>query len=224
MKKQKSGYSQEEERCLLTRLLIHCPDRPSEIGLFHGMIGYAIAIADYSRFRRMRFLEAVADMLVEKALGRITTVTPVGLADGLAGIGWGIEYLISKGFIKGDGSDILPDLDRKLMLTDISRFEDNSTEEGLKGILHYVAFHVSNARKNGRTVFDERYLASLRERAKSSDDREIKNLVKNIDGDAEYSHKILNFVAKDSLNENSLSLVDGISGILETIIMEPTAP
>ena len=56
---------------------------------------------------------------------------PVTFMDGLTGIGWCIQYLISKHLEYGNADDILEELDNAVMRYNPFRFNDYSFESGL---------------------------------------------------------------------------------------------
>lgn len=215
-------FSREDR--LLHSLLLHCGDVAGNTGLLHGMTGYAVALAALSRARRLKRLEDVAGMLMEKVFEGVTDVTPPGLGYGLAGIGWGMEYLIQSGFVKGSGAVILGGLDRQLMLTDVGRMADRSLERGLEGILHYVAAHVQGARRQGEDVFDSRYLRAVTDRAMLSGDAESRELAECIAGEREYTMDPLRFIDRGRIRKRGsdglkdLSLAGGVAGELLLIM------
>lgn len=98
--------------------------------------------------------------LVDSVMDQLTTTVSIDFANGLSGIGWGIEYLIQNNYMKGCGADILQNLDERIMQFDVTRFKDWSLEKGLLGILHYVLYHLQGANKSGSSVFDDSYLDS----------------------------------------------------------------
>lgn len=217
-------FSREER--LLHRLLLHGADVAGNAGLLHGMTGFAVTLASWSRARRLRRIEDEAGMLIDKVFSGVTDVTPPGLGYGLAGIGWGMEYLIQHGFVKGSGARILLNLDRQLMQTDVARLTDESLERGLEGIMHYVAAHLRGARIQGEAVFDSRYLESLVNRAAASRNPGIMALAECIRGERDYTMDPLRFVNAGRIrgrradDVRDLSLAEGVAGELLLLIKE----
>lgn len=68
-------------------------------GLLNGKMGIAIFFYHYSRYSDNKNYEEYAGELIDEIYSEINTNTPVNLADGLIGIGWGIEYLVQSGFV-----------------------------------------------------------------------------------------------------------------------------
>ena len=155
MRYNKSNYAifTKEEK-MLNRLILHANDVPSAIGLLDGKMGIALVLAHYARCRGKKKLEHAADFLVESVMNQLTKTVSIDFANGLSGIGWGIEYLIQNNYMKGCGADILQNIDERIMQFDVTRFKDWSLEKGLLGILHYVLYHLQGANKSGSSVFD----------------------------------------------------------------------
>ena len=81
---------------------------------------------------------------------------PLDFANGLTGIGWGVEYLIQKGFQKGVGVEICEAIDAKLMAVNLRRVHDLSLETGIEGWLHYIMAHAQGAKLQRREAFEWR--------------------------------------------------------------------
>src|SRR5215475_16042885 len=52
--------------------------------------------------------------LLDELSGNIGNVKGLGFADGLAGIGWGIEWLVQNNYVDANTDEILEDLDDEL--------------------------------------------------------------------------------------------------------------
>ncbi len=63
------------------------------IGLMHGKMGISIFFFHLSRKTGKQIYEDYAGELIDEIYDDINTSTPVDFENGLAGIGWGIEYL-----------------------------------------------------------------------------------------------------------------------------------
>ncbi|MGE5458043.1 MAG: hypothetical protein ACM3RX_06790 [Methanococcaceae archaeon] len=81
------------------------------LGLLNGKMGIEIFFYHYFRYTRNKIFEEYADELIDETYSEINFNTPVNLADGLTGIGWGIEYLVNKGFVQADTDDALSEID-----------------------------------------------------------------------------------------------------------------
>jgi len=72
------------------------------IGLMHGKMGISIFLFQLARQTKNQIYEDYAGELIDEIYEEITTNTPVDFENGLAGIGWGIEYLVQNKFIEAD--------------------------------------------------------------------------------------------------------------------------
>ena len=213
--KNKCAIFTKEEK-MLNHLILHANDVPNAIGLLDGKMGIALVLAHYARCSRKKKIEHAADFLVENVMNQLTTTVSIDFANGLSGIGWGIEYLIQNNYMKGRGADILQNIDERIMQFDVTRFKDWSLEKGLLGILHYVLYHLQGANKSGSSVFDDSYLASWKS---VLEDNELlynqlqKGLHKEVDF---YKPNLRMFIKQQSrVDTKRLSLKDGIAGKLE---------
>lgn len=135
----------------------------NNIGLYNGKMGIAIFFYHYSRYSNNSLYSNFADLLIDNILEEIHDQMYYDLEDGLCGIGWGIEYLISNGFVEGDSSEILYDIDQKIMERDILRITDFNIRTGLGGVFAYYSYRVQNQVdcEKQNQVFDESYNKAL---------------------------------------------------------------
>lgn len=213
--KNKCAIFTKEEK-MLNHLILHANDVPNAIGLLDGKMGIALVLAHYARCSRKKNIEHAADFLVENVMNQLTTTVSIDFANGLSGIGWGIEYLIQNNYMKGCGADILQNIDERIMQFDVTRIKDWSLEKGLLGILHYVLYHLQGVNKSGSTVFDDSYLTSWKS---VLEDKELwynqlqKGLHKEVDF---YKPDLRMFIKQQSrVDTKKLSLKDGLAGKLE---------
>lgn len=134
-----------------------------DLGLYNGKMGYVLFFFHCARHLDNLWFEEYAEDLLDEIYSDVTLETPLNFFNGLCGIGWGIEYLVQHGFVKGCTDEILADLDEKVMRTDPRRIEDSSYETGIRGIAAYVCSRLSSPRSTGSTLpFDSLYLEDLR--------------------------------------------------------------
>ena len=69
-------------------------------GLLYGQLGSAIILYSIARNPRFSAVEPTADDLLDKALKDLPDNLPIGLATGLTGYCWGVEYLTYKQYIE----------------------------------------------------------------------------------------------------------------------------
>lgn len=73
------------------------------VGLMEGKMGATLFYYELSRFTGIKTYNDMADNLLDEVFGSIGSVESKDIAQGLAGIGWGINYLINHSFV--DTSD-----------------------------------------------------------------------------------------------------------------------
>lgn len=213
------------EQKLLHRLILHSHDVPAALGLFDGMTGILLVLAHYARLQKQPLVEQVSDYLMEKVTESMARTDSVHFGNGMAGIGWGIEYLIQNGYMKGCGVDITHEVDEHIMSLDIRRITDEGLEQGIEGIFHYVIAHVQGASLQGRMAFDRSYLndwlCTLQARqAQSPNDKrwvEMRNMLEEtLQGKAPYSLDLAQFVnPMKNVPAKLLGLRKGLAGYLE---------
>lgn len=146
-----------KEQRLLHQVVLHANDVPAR-GLFDGQMGIVLVLSEYARARKLRPLKTAINFLLEQVLENLSTEMPLDFANGLTGIGWGVEYLLQNKFQRGQGAAICAAIDQKLMQHNILRQSDLSIESGLEGWLHYIVAHLQGALKDNLQVFDAAYL------------------------------------------------------------------
>lgn len=145
------------EQRLLHQLVLHSNDVPAR-GLMDGQMGIVLVLSEYERVRKLTPLKIVAKFLLEQITDNLSTENPLEFANGLTGIGWGVEYLLQNKFQRGSGTAICAAIDQKLMQQNILRQTDFSLDKGLEGWFHYVIAHIQGAQREGSRVFDAAYL------------------------------------------------------------------
>lgn len=98
----------------------------------------------YEDFAMEQFGEINRDISVE---------TPIGLGNGLCGIGWGILHLSHNGFIEDNTNEILEEMDERIMEYDLTRMKDLSLENGFQG----MALYLSERLKDRSSPYDTNY-------------------------------------------------------------------
>lgn len=161
-------YSFEVEKRLENRLLerIVCHQLlnvsfESNLGIYNGRMGCVLFLYHYSRYTGNVLFAQFADELLDEICEKITANTSWNFSMGLAGIGWGIEYLAHCRFIEGDTNDILSEIDKKNMEYDVCRISNTSLEKGTEGLAWYILSRLMSQHKVGQP-FDDVYLNSIR--------------------------------------------------------------
>jgi hypothetical protein len=145
-------------KILLKRIVNHqilnasnCPN----LGLFDGKMGCVIFFFHYARYTGESLYEDFAGELLDEIYEDIHTETPFDFLNGLLGIGFGIEYLIHQKFVKGNGDEILIDIDKKIMERNPCNITDHSMETGFEGMAWYILSRLCSSKT---TPFEATYL------------------------------------------------------------------
>jgi len=91
------------------------------LGLLNGKMGIAIFFYQYARYTGNKVYENYAGELIDEIYGEINNSTPVGFANGLMGIGWGIEYLVRNGYVDADTDEALSEIDNAVYRSSLHR-------------------------------------------------------------------------------------------------------
>lgn len=115
----------------------------NSIGLLYGNIGIAIYFFHYARYAKNEIYEDYAISLIEDVQNRINSLSSIDYANGLAGIGCGIEYLTHQGFIDVQTNNLLDEID-KIIISSIEFTEhvDPSLFTGICGLARYLLFRI----------------------------------------------------------------------------------
>ncbi|MPM06813.1 hypothetical protein SDC9_53116 [bioreactor metagenome] len=148
---------------IANKLIIHT-SYFSNLGLYHGKMGIVLFFAHYARYTNCSIYDDFAGELIDDIFDDIDDELPINFESGLCGIGWGIEYLLKNGFLEDCSSEILSEIDKKIMEKDLTRISDISVKTGLKGISYYVYKRINSLDRSLNIVsFDEKYLKVLNE-------------------------------------------------------------
>lgn len=149
------------EKRAIHLLLINSYNLPN-LGLLSGKMGIALFFIHYSVKTKQPIFKDYAFDIIDKITNEINQYTTYGLDSGLAGIGWGVEYLLKNEYAKGIGVEICNEIDKKIMQTDPRRINDLSLETGLEGLLHYILLHTQEAIiKKTPLPFDHAYFEDI---------------------------------------------------------------
>lgn len=132
-------------------------------GLLHGKMGPVLFFHLYGRYTGKHFYSDYADLLLEEVLQGLDESMNISLENGLAGIGWGIEFLAQNDFIEGDTGEMLQDLNWVIMknFNPVYAIGSHSPTE-LEGVLFYLNTHLSSCKRESfHPNFERSYLESL---------------------------------------------------------------
>jgi hypothetical protein len=125
----------------ITRHLLLNSSFIDNIGLMHGKMGISI------------FFFHLARMTSNEIYDRVYQGTNIDFENGLAGIGFGIEYLVQNGFIEADTDKVLADIDEKIFegfVNDIP--EDINLLTGLAGHGAYYFMRINNSQSTNQII------------------------------------------------------------------------
>lgn len=142
-----------------------------KLGLYDGKMGIVLFFMNYSRYTGCKIYERFAGELIDEIYEEIHVDYSLNFGNGLAGIGWGMEYLIRNGFVKANPDEVLKELDDRILERDVRRVKDHSMENGLRGIATYVISRCAGRDYPG--TFED-YIIDLLQalQASSPDDKE----------------------------------------------------
>jgi lantibiotic modifying enzyme len=123
------------------------------IGLLHGKLGISICFYHLARQTGNQIYEDYAGELIDEIYEEITANTPVGFENGLAGIGYGIEYLVQNGFIEADTDEVLEEFDNRIFKELIYNTpQDIGLLNGLVGIGAYFLKRIKDKASNDEKI------------------------------------------------------------------------
>lgn len=132
----------------------------NNIGLLHGKMGIAIFFYLYSRFSKNKLFKKYADELIDEIYKQIDAQSSIDFDSGLAGVAWGIVYLMDNKFISGDICLVLKSLDSRIQEWDVRKIRDYSLRTGLKGLAYYIISRYGNKSCRGSIIPNE-YIKDL---------------------------------------------------------------
>jgi len=95
----------------LEKITIVCDNN---YGLYNGKTGLCICYFLLAAITEDKGFEAKARILLDELSDNINSVEQLDFANGLAGIGWGIEWLVQNKFVDANTDEVLEDLDDEL--------------------------------------------------------------------------------------------------------------
>lgn len=108
-----------------------------------GKMGRVVELFHLHRQTGEAEWQTKAETLLDEVLERCSPALPLTYADGLCGIGVGIEYLIQAGFVEGDSDEVLSEVDYLLYNTVNCRtLRYLSLENGVCGLASYFYFRL----------------------------------------------------------------------------------
>lgn len=122
-------------------------------GLMHGKMGISIYFYHLARQTQNKIYEDYAGELIDEIYEEITLNTPAGFENGLAGIGWGIEYLVQNNFIEADTDEVLEEFDNRIFKELIYNTpKEIGLLDGILGISFYFLKRIQNTVSNDEKI------------------------------------------------------------------------
>lgn len=82
--------------------------------LMNGNMGLCVFLHHFAHNTNSPEYEQLADGLLDQVFANLSTSASPDFENGLAGIGWGIEYLVQNGFAEGNTDEVLEEIDNKI--------------------------------------------------------------------------------------------------------------
>ena len=119
----------------------------------HGKTGLAIQFYHLAKKTGNTAFETFSGELLDDIIQALSTQVPLDFENGLAGIGWGFEYLIQNGFLDADADDVLEELDNQIFRTFLGNTSANfSLLNGVLGTGYYFLKRIRGACKKQKNV------------------------------------------------------------------------
>lgn len=173
----------------IARYLMLYTSFTDNIGLLDGKMGVVLFFMNYSRYTKCKRYEKFAGELLDEIYEEIHIDCSANFGNGLAGIAWGIEYLIRNRFVKAESNEILKELDDRILERDVRRVKDTSVESGLKGIAYYAISRCAE-REYSLTFYD--YITELIQTLKMTTEKD-------------HEIELLTATLQDIINKNKTS-------------------
>lgn len=149
--------------------------------LFYGKMGIAISLFDYGRYTGNSLFSDLGDELIDGILNDVDSKIGFDFATGLAGIAWGIEYLVQQMHVECDTNQVCAEIDQRMEKICIHRLNDLSLEAGLEGLLHYVLIRLKGAlRQNGTIPFSSDFLSDIQTTITNQEESNLPDTLKKL--------------------------------------------
>jgi len=152
----------KENMALLNKVVLFLDKTPSPFydNVFDGKMAWVLFFCIYAEAMQKPEYDEKASKLFYRIEINLHNNLVINFKNGICGIGWGIMFLNTNGFID-DVEDLLQKIDRMVMERDLRRITDYSFDIGLGGILAYVSQRLILYRAGGKPQFDIQYMHDL---------------------------------------------------------------
>ena len=132
-------------------LLDNAAKTTKELGLFNGLIGISMCFFILSRITGQQNYRKKALRHLNKVQQSILAIDDLGYAEGLAGIGWAVEWLEQQGYIKANTDVVLEDIDDTIYTAVIFSLDVSlSLEDGVIGKALYFLYRMQGRNNDKR--------------------------------------------------------------------------
>lgn len=120
------------------------------LGLFNGKAGQSIIFFVSAKIFNEQKYYNLGETLIEEICDRSESIRTMDYAEGLAGIGWAIEWLVQNDLMEvEDTYDIVESIDKVIYkYIAYTKIEDISLDKGICGILKYLSRRIRNKTSN----------------------------------------------------------------------------
>lgn len=178
MYKDKESRQKKEKYLIRSILYVLSCTNLNNINLIQENLGVTLLLYYFGRYFKNQYITKLADSFLNKIIEQANVGTPLNIANGLLGIGWGLCFLSQQKFIK-NVDHILSELDGKVIEISPKRIQNVDLEYGLGGILLYVLCRLYN-QQSSQIRFPQDYLFELYIRAKEIIESDLYNLCPEI--------------------------------------------
>lgn len=123
------------------------------IGLWDGKMGIAIYLLHVSRIMQNEKYTNEASDLIDAVYEKLSLDLPHTFDNGLIGVGCGLEYIISKGFVDAVSDEILFEIDLLIRnIIDSRPIDYLGFDKGVCGVGYYLYHRLKNRRDEDESI------------------------------------------------------------------------
>ena len=134
-----------------------------DLGLLRGKMGIVIFLYHYARHASKPAYSDQADELLDELFAALHGILPPSFADGVAGIGFGLNYLIRNRFIETDDDldELFKEVDNQLLGTVQQRFSFDTRTDSTSLPLSIGLYALSRIKTGQRTPSKNKLVSTL---------------------------------------------------------------
>ncbi len=133
----------------INELLVQQLPDLKNIGLFNGKMGISIYLFHLAKETGNKEHQKRAEKLIDEVYSAVSRNQPSSdFENGLAGIAWGIEYLVQNDFVDSNTDEILSDADDKIYSRIIAQKRDTLRSSDIIGYIIYIIARLQGKKLN----------------------------------------------------------------------------